>query len=155
MRRKDKEITDRNLIEQLLSRSEICRIAMIDGNTPYLVPLNYGYADNALYFHTALAGRKIEILKQNNRVCFEIENYNEIIRDEIPCEWTAKYRSLIGYGTIEFITGHEEKKRGLNVIMSHYGRKGTITYNDSHIENIIILKLNIEEISGKQSGDWE
>jgi uncharacterized protein len=155
MRRKDKEIRDRNVIEQLLSRSEICRIAMIDGNMPYMVPLNYGYAGNALYFHSALSGRKIEILKRNNRVCFEIENHTEIIKDEIPCEWTAKYRSLIGYGTIEFITGHEEKKKGLDVIMAHYGRKGANIYMDNHIENIIILKLNIEEISGKQSGDWD
>jgi uncharacterized protein len=155
MRRKDKEIRDKEIIEQLLSGSETCRIAMIDGNSPYIVPLNYGYVSNALYFHSALSGRKIEILKQNNRVCFEIENFSEIVRDEIPCEWTAKYRSLIGYGTIEFITGNEEKKKGLDVIMTHYGRKGAITYSDSHIENIVILKLNIEEISGKQSGDWD
>jgi len=155
MRRKDKEISDKEIIEQLLSGSDICRIAMIDGNRPYMVPLNYGYAGNALYFHSASAGKKINILKQNNRVCFEIENYNEIIRDEIPCEWTAKYRSLIGYGTIEFITGHEDKKKGLDVIMAHYGKTGINVYKDNLIENIIILKLNIEEISGKQSGNWD
>ncbi len=155
MRRKDKEIRDKKIIERLLSASDICRIAMIDGNRPYIVPLNYGYDGKALYFHSASAGKKIEILKQNNRVCFEIENYNEIIRDEIPCEWTAKYRSLIGYGTIEFITGHEEKKKGLDIIMGHYGKKGVNSYKDNHIENIVILKLNIEEISGKQSGNWE
>jgi nitroimidazol reductase NimA-like FMN-containing flavoprotein (pyridoxamine 5'-phosphate oxidase superfamily) len=155
MRRKDKEIRDRNIIEQLLSGSDICRIAMIDGNRPYLVPLNYGYAGNTLYFHSASSGKKIDILKQNNRVCFEIENHNEIIRDEIPCEWTAKYRSLIGYGTIEFITGFEEKKKGLDVIMAHYGKTGINNYMDNHIENMIILKLNIEEISGKQSGNWD
>jgi uncharacterized protein len=155
MRRKDKEIRDSDIIEQLLSGSDICRIAMIDRNSPYIVPLNYGYDGSALYFHSSASGKKIDILKQNNRVCFEIEYYSEIIRDEIPCEWTAKYRSLIGYGTIEFITGHEEKKKCLDVIMAHYGRKGAIIYKDNHIENIIILKLNIEEISGKQSGDWD
>jgi nitroimidazol reductase NimA-like FMN-containing flavoprotein (pyridoxamine 5'-phosphate oxidase superfamily) len=155
MRRKDKEIRDRNIIEQLLSGSDICRIAMIDGNRPYLVPLNYGYAGNTLYFHSASSGKKIDILKQNNRVCFEIENHNEIIRDEIPCEWTAKYRSLIGYGTIEFITGFEEKKKGLDVIMAHYGKTGTNNYKENNIENMIILKLKIEEISGKQSGHWD
>jgi hypothetical protein len=155
MRRKDKEITDRKIIEQLLAGSDICRIAMIDRDRPYMVPLNYGYADNALYFHSASTGKKIELLKQNGRVCFEIENHNEIIRDEIPCEWTSRYRSLIGYGTIEFITGHEEKKKGLDVIMSHYGKTGKNDYKDNHIQNIIILKLNIEEISGKQSGNWD
>jgi uncharacterized protein len=155
MRRKDKEISDRNIIERLLHGSYICRIAMIDGNRPYIVPLNYGYSGNALYIHSAKAGRKMEILKLNNRVCFEIEYHTEIVRNEIPCEWTAKYRSLIGYGTIEFITGHEEKKQGLDVIMAHYGKSGENIYKDNHIENIVILKLNIEEISGKQSGDWD
>jgi uncharacterized protein len=155
MRRKDKEIRDKDIIEQLLSGSEICRIAMIDGNRPYIVPLNYGYADRTLYFHSASAGKKIDILKQNNRVCFEIEYYNEIIRDEVPCEWTSKYRSLIGYGRIEFITDVEEKRKGLDVIMNHYGKTGENTYKDNHIENMIILKLKIEEISGKQSGNWE
>jgi nitroimidazol reductase NimA-like FMN-containing flavoprotein (pyridoxamine 5'-phosphate oxidase superfamily) len=155
MRRKDKEITDREVIEQLLTGSDICRIAMFDGNRPYIVPFNYGYTGNALYFHSASSGKKIDILKQNNRVCFEIESYNEIIRDEIPCEWTAKYRSLIGYGTIEFITEHEEKKKGLDVIMAHYGKPGVNIYKDNHIGNIVILKLVIEEISGKQSGNWD
>ena len=155
MRRKDKEIKDSEIIEQLLSGSDICRIAMIDRNKPYMVPLNYGYAGNALYFHSASSGKKIDILRRDNRVCFEIEYYNEIIRDDIPCEWTAKYRSLIGYGTIEFITDHEEKKKGLDVIMAHYGKTGENTYKDNNIENIIILKLNIEEISGKQSGNWD
>lgn len=155
MRRKDKEITDRDVIEQLLSGADICRIAMTDGNRPYIVPLNYGYDGKALYFHTATSGKKIEILRQHNMVCFEIENYNEVIRAEIPCEWTAKYRSLIGYGTIEFITGHEEKKKGLDVIMAHYGKTGVNDYKDNHIENILILKLTITEISGKQSGNWD
>ena len=155
MRRKDKEITDKDIIEKLLSGSDICRIGMIYENLPYIVPLNYGYADNALYFHSASAGKKIDILKNNNKVCFEIEYCNDLIRNEIPCEWSAKYRSLIGYGTIEFITGHEEKKKGLDVIMAHYGKRGVNTYKDNHVENIVILKLNIEHISGKQSGDWE
>jgi uncharacterized protein len=155
MRRKDKEIRDKEIIEQLLKGSAICRIAMIDGDKPYMVPLNYGYAGNALYFHSASAGKKIELLRKNNRVCFEIEYHSEIIRDEIPCEWTAKYRSLIGYGKIEFITGHEEKKKGLDIIMYHYGKTGVNDYKDGQIENIVILKLAIEEISGKQSGNWE
>jgi uncharacterized protein len=155
MRRKDKEIRSKDIIGQLLSSSDICRIAMIDGDRPYMVPLNYGYDGNALYFHSAMAGRKIEILKQNNKVCFEIEYQNEVIRNEIPCEWSAKYRSLIGYGTIVFITEPEAKMKGLDIIMAHYGKTGANTYKPGNLENIFILKLNIEEISGKQSGDWE
>jgi uncharacterized protein len=155
MRRKDKEITDPDVLMQIIHGSHICRIAMIDGNQPYLVPMNYGFLHNALYFHSAMGGRKYEALKRNNRVCFEIEYFNEVIKDEIPCEWTSKYRSVIGYGNIEFITGFEEKKKGLDIIMAHHGRKGQNVYKDSAVESIVVLKLNILEMTGKQSGEWE
>ena len=72
-----------------------------------------------------------------------------------PANGPRNTDSLIGYGTIEFITGHEEKKKGLDVIMAHYGKSGVNSYMDNHVENIIIMKLNIEEISGKQSGNWD
>jgi uncharacterized protein len=155
MRRKEKEITDKSIIEQILLKSEVCRIAMIDGDRPYIVPLNYGYSNNYIYVHSAPLGKKIEILKQNNKVCFEIESQSEIIKHEISCQWTTKYRSIIGYGTIEMVTDFEEKKRGLDVIMSHYGRKDNNVYRDQQVEVIVILKLKIEEITGKQLGSWD
>jgi uncharacterized protein len=155
MRRKDKEITDSNILHDIIHGSHICRIAMIDGNQPYMVPLNYGFSGNALYFHSAAGGRKYEVLKKNNRVCFEIEFLSEIIKDEIPCEWTSKYRSVIGYGTIDFITGPDEKKKGLDIIMAHHGRKGQNVYKDNLLDAIVVLRLNIQEMTGKQSGDWE
>lgn len=65
MSRKDKEITGPKIIEDLLRTADIVRIAMIDGDEPYLVPLNYGYQNNALYIHCAKEGRKINIIKKN------------------------------------------------------------------------------------------
>lgn len=93
MRRKEKEITDQKLIEEILSKSEICRIAMIDEGEPYIVPLNYGYSNNAIYFHSDPAGKKIIILRRNHRVCFEIEYGVDIIKSEVSCKWNTKYRS--------------------------------------------------------------
>jgi nitroimidazol reductase NimA-like FMN-containing flavoprotein (pyridoxamine 5'-phosphate oxidase superfamily) len=155
MRRKDKEITDHKLIVVILSESMICRIAMIDNDVPYIMPLNYGYFNNALYIHSASKGKKIEILKKNNRVCFEIENYVEIIKHDEPCHWSTKYRSLIGYGTVEIINDFDRKKEGLDIIMAQHGKTGTNFYNENNINAIVILKLNIESISGKQSGNWD
>lgn len=154
MRRKEKEIIDKKIIEQILSNSEICRIAMIDGDKPYIVPLNYGYFDNAIYFHSAPLGKKIDILKHNNKVCFEIEFYNETIKKESPCDWSTKYRSVIGYGTVEIITDFEEKKKGLDIIMAHYRKPVNNVYKDKQVDFIVILKLIIEQITGKQSGNW-
>jgi uncharacterized protein len=155
MRRNDKEITDRQIIEEILSRSEICRIAMVDGNRPYIVPVNYGYSNGAIYIHGANQGKKIDLLKMNNRVCFEIEQKSEIVKSETSCGWTTRYRSLIGTGTIEFITDSEQKKKGLDIIMAQYGKTQNNQYNDLQVEIIVILKLNIEQITAKQSGDWK
>ena len=155
MRRKDKEIEDKVIIEEILSKSEICRVAMMDGDKPYIVPLNYGYHDNAIYVHSAPLGKKIELLKKNNKVCFEITYKHEIIRPKLSCEWTTRYRSVIGYGTVEIITDFDQKIRGLDIIMTQYGRSTCNEYKDKQVEFIVILKLIIEEISGKQSGDWD
>jgi hypothetical protein len=132
----------------------ICRIGLIDGDLPYIVPLNYGFSGNVLYFHSAPAGKKIDLLKQNNRVCFEIEQSNELVRNEQACNWTSRYRCVIGYGTVEIITDRDEKINGLDIIMKHYGNQGNNTYNDANLERMVILKLTIDRISGKQSGDW-
>lgn len=154
MRKKQYEITDPAVIENILSGSEVCRIAMIDGDRPYIVPLNYGYKNNAIYFHTSREGKKIDLLRANNKVCFEIELYSEIVKNEIPCDWGSKYRSLIGYGTVEFITDSDGKKEALDIVMAHYGKKGKNAYKDTSLEKVLILKLKIEEISGKQLGYW-
>lgn len=155
MRRKDKEITDKKLIQKILSKSEICRIALIDGDKPYIVPLNYGYTDNTIYFHSAPKGKKIELLKRNNKVCFEIEYAAEIVNSDVSCKWSTKYRCLIGYGSIEIITDNGNKKYGLDIIMAHNGKNANNNYEEKLIKNLVILKLKIEKITGKQSGNWE
>ena len=154
MRKNQYEITDSKVIEEILSKSEICRLAMIDKARPYVVPLNYGYKNKILYFHSSPLGKKIEILKTNNKVCFEIEMFTKVVKNDIPCDWSTKYRSVIGYGTIEFIKDAGLKKEGLDIIMAHYGKKGKSIYQDKLIEKVLILKLKIEKITGKQMGNW-
>ena len=154
MQRKNQEIIDRNVIEEILSKSLNCRIGMICNGVPYIVPLNYGYAMNAIYIHSASEGKKIDILKANNKVCFEIEDTTEIIKKDLSCDWATKYRSLIGYGTIEIINDEEQKKRGLDIIMAQHGKKENTVYKETQVEKIVILKLTIERVTGKQSQNW-
>lgn len=154
MRRKDKEITDNRIIEEILSSSEICRLAIMDKEVPYIVPLNFGYSDNHLYFHTASGGRKIDLLRINPKVCFEIEYSSEIIKKELSCNWTTKYRCVIGYGTIEIIDNPDLIREGLCRIMEHYGRSENV-FDEKNLKRVLLLKLKISSISGKQSGDWD
>jgi nitroimidazol reductase NimA-like FMN-containing flavoprotein (pyridoxamine 5'-phosphate oxidase superfamily) len=150
MRRKEKEITDRRTIDNILSSSSICRVAFFDSEFPYIVPLNYGYYDNAIYFHSSTNGKKIELIKRNNKVCFEIDHLSRIIKDEKPCKWTTKYQSVIGYGTIAIITDFKQKIKGLEIIMKHYGKLHN-EFDPDLVDRTIILKLMIERLTGKQS----
>jgi hypothetical protein len=154
MRRNDKEITDRKIIDDLLAAARICRIAMVDSGEPYVIPVNYGYRDNVLYVHSAPAGRKMDILRRNNRVCFEIESPATIVRHPEPCHWGARARSLIGYGRIEIITDREQKRRGLDIIMAHNGGTDPNVYDEKQLDVVVILKLTIESVACKQLGKW-
>lgn len=99
MRRKDKEIADPALLAAVLREAFVCRIGLADGDLPYVVPVNFVHAEGSLYLHSASEGRKIEILRRNNRVCFETEIGVELVRSERACDFGARYVSVIGTGT--------------------------------------------------------
>jgi len=150
MRRTEKEIEDQNVIHKILSESMLCRIGLFDVEYPYVVPVNYGFKNNTLFVHCAPHGKKIDLIRKNNKVCFEIEASYKIVEDEKSCNWTTRYRSVIGYGDIEIITDFEEKKKGLDVIMIQHGKTEN-KYSDKLVNRMIILKLNIISATGKQS----
>ena len=152
MRRKDKEITNRNDIDNIILRSTVCRLAMSKNDRPYIVPLCFGYQDNTLYFHSAPEGEKINILRENNTVCFEFDIDQEIIESESACEWQQLYQSVIGFGTASFITDPQLKCKALDIIMRQYSKK-SFTYTEPAINNMVIIKVEITHISGKQSRD--
>ena len=154
MRRLDKKITDEKVIEEILLRSDICRLGLVDNGEAYIVPVNYAYENNVIYIHSAHAGRKMELLKQNNRVGFEIEFHQEIVKSDIACAWTTKYRSVMGKGTITIDNDIAAKKTGMDLIMRKYGADIELNYKESILERMTILMLKIESITGKQSGDW-
>ncbi len=155
MRKSNQEITDPAVIEDILSKSQLCRIAMVDNGTPYLLPFNYGYKDRCIYIHSALKGKKIDILRKNNHVCFEVEEFEGIYHHEIACKRTTTYRSVVGYGTVEIVTDYKQKIEGLEVIMAQHGDPGVHNFETRHVNNMVILKLSITSLTGKQSGNWK
>ena len=151
MRRKDKAIHDRDEIEAIIRESLACRLALSEGNRPYVVPLCFGYENNTLYFHSATEGRKIEILKKNTNVCFEFDIDQEVVQAEKPCKWSMKYRSVIGFGKASIVEDLEEKRKGLDVIMNHYSGR-LFEYLEPAIQSTVIIKVEIESMTGKKSG---
>ncbi|MHC4105448.1 MAG: pyridoxamine 5'-phosphate oxidase family protein [Planctomycetota bacterium] len=150
MRRKDKQIKDIAVIEEVLSRAMVCRLGLCEANQPYVVPLCFGYEDNALYFHCAGQGRKLDILRKNNNVCVEVDIDQEVIKADEACDCGMKYKSVIGFGKAVFIEDIESKRKALDVIMQQYSEK-SFEYPEEAINNTVVIKVEIESMTGKQS----
>jgi nitroimidazol reductase NimA-like FMN-containing flavoprotein (pyridoxamine 5'-phosphate oxidase superfamily) len=153
MRRDDREITDLPAIEKIISDSDVCRIAMADGNTPYIVTMNFGYTGGekpCLHFHCAPEGRKLEMIRKNNYVCFEMDCDHNIFTGEKGCDWGMNYNSVVGYGNIFIVQDQIEKKAGLTHIMNHYGGSGDYSFDEKVLDRTMVLRLEICEMTGKR-----
>lgn len=158
MRRSDKQIKDPELIKEILNQSEVCRVALCDDGKPYIVPMNFGYQDQTLYLHSATQGRKIDILRKNNNLCFQADIKTGLITSKIPCDWGMTYLSVIGSGKAYFLHDPADKKGALDLIMNKYSPgtssspEKTFQYSDEAMGSVTIIKVEIEEITGKKSG---
>ena len=150
MRRREKEITSVTEIEDIIAAAVVCRLAMVDGDRPYIVPLCFGYENRTLYFHTGHKGKKIEVLEKNPNVCFEFDEGCRVLAQSEACEWGMAYRSVIGYGTASFVTSPEQKRRALDLIMRQYGG-GAGDYPDARIDVTRIIRVQISRMTGKFS----
>jgi nitroimidazol reductase NimA-like FMN-containing flavoprotein (pyridoxamine 5'-phosphate oxidase superfamily) len=151
MRRAEKEIKENQEIAAIMQKADICRIALVDGDSPYIIPVNFAIHDNHLYFHSAMDGRKIDILRKNNKVCFEIDINTDIIKSDEPCSWGMKYLSVIGFGQAFFLEKSNEKKKALNVLMEKYAGEGSFSYQEAALKKVLVIDIRIEKISGKKS----
>ena len=152
MRRIDKQITDDSIIESIIQKALVCRIALSDGLIPYIVPLCFGYQNKELYFHSTKTGKKIEIIKRNPNVCFEFDVNTGIVKADNPCKWSLKYQSVVGYGKASFVENKDEKITAFNIIMRQYSDSNR-QYNisEKELEKTTIIKIKIENMAGKQS----
>src|ERR1035437_1270829 len=150
MRRKEREITDVTIIEDIIGKAIICRLGLSLHDKPYIVPLNFGYKNNELHFHCAKRGLKTDILEKNNNVCFEIETDTELIKGEHACiDWTMKYKSVIGFGKAFLIEDNAEKIKSLNIIMEHYTGKPQTVFTEKNVRSVSVIKVVIESMTGK------
>lgn len=151
MRRAEREITDHAQIEEILACAQVCHLALFDGDWPYLVPLSYGYRDGVIYLHSAPAGLKIELLRRNPQVCFEVETDVALLPAESACGFGMRYRSVIGRGVARLISDPEAKAAALDIIMAHYGKPGPHPYDRATLERTAIIAIDIVVLSGKQA----
>jgi nitroimidazol reductase NimA-like FMN-containing flavoprotein (pyridoxamine 5'-phosphate oxidase superfamily) len=152
VRRTDREIKDAAAIRAIMEEALVCRIGLSDGGMPYVVPMNYGLGESCLYLHCAAEGRKLDILRKNDRVCFEMDLMREIKPGKEPCGWGALYESVIGFGRAVIVEVPAEKRAALDRIMEHCGAKGPFSYPDETLARTAVIRIDIESITGKRRG---
>lgn len=148
MRRNERAVLEINKIEDIINENILCRVAFNGNPYPYIVPMNYGYHDMKLYFHSAKQGLKIQMIKDNPNVSFEIESESKMIPTDFG--HTMKYRSVIGFGKIRICETDAEKQNGLKILMSHHGGK-KVEHSQKSLDSVEVLCLEIDSMTGKQN----
>ena len=149
MRRKDREITDRAELLRILADARVCRLAMSDAGRPYLVPLSFAMDGADLVLHSAREGRKLDILRRNPAVCFEVEEGVEIDVGPSPCETGMRFRTVIGHGTAEFVDDAAERARLLALFGARYGAPER-PLRPRDVERTAVLRIRVTELTGKR-----
>jgi nitroimidazol reductase NimA-like FMN-containing flavoprotein (pyridoxamine 5'-phosphate oxidase superfamily) len=151
MHRADKQRNDAALIDEILRANRVCRVGFAEHNRPYLVPLNYGYDGRTIYMHTAREGKKLDILRTNPAVCFEVSDSVELVRAEQACHFGMHYRSVIGFGTIAVIGDVQQKINALQLIMAHHTQQATWHFAAEMVHATTVLAITIDSMTAKLS----
>lgn len=152
MRRKDRELTSLEQIENIIADARIMHLGMFDEEYPYVVPLHYGYSmkegNITFYVHCANAGHKLECLKKNQNVFVEIECGEQLVIANELCEYGAKYKSVMCRGTATVVSDEKEKCYGLQLLMkAQTGKEYVIT--EQMAKAVTVLRIDVTSYTGK------
>jgi nitroimidazol reductase NimA-like FMN-containing flavoprotein (pyridoxamine 5'-phosphate oxidase superfamily) len=151
---KNRIITSDTEILDVINKADCCYMSMVDENhEPYVVPLNFGYNNGVVYLHSAKEGKKIDILRNNPKVClaFSVDHFLRYQNEEVACSWSMKYRSVLIYGKVEFIEDTQERIDAMNFLMQKYAGRD-FKYSMPAIREVLPFKVVIQKIEGRAYG---
>jgi hypothetical protein len=150
MRRKDKAMSTEE-IECFLSQNCVGHLATINTNGyPYVIPMNYFYDKGKIILHSALAGEKLDNIKANPKVCFEVAVYSEVVKSEKPCDYTIYYHSVVAFGKAVIVEG-EEKNSLLNRFIEGFTADKSVKVGEKESKNVAVILIEIESVTGKKN----
>ena len=149
-----KYINDIKEIERIINKCDVCYMAMADGDQPYVIPMNFAYENRILYLHSALTGKKNDILKKNKKVCitFSIDHQLDWQNEKVACSYGMKSRSVVGFGNVKIIEDYDTKIEYLNKFMKKYTGNDEFNYSKPSVNNVFVFIVKFDEISGKLLG---
>ncbi len=156
MRRKEREINEKKLLEQIMEECRVCSVAFSDDKYPYVIPMNFGVLWEeklpVLYFHGAATGKKIDCMDRDCRVAFCMASEKELKLKTPACGSTMLYASVCGTGCLRRVNDGNEKIKGLTAVMCQYDRtKKDFEFSREAADATQVLRLDVETISGKSN----
>lgn len=153
MRHKDRQISDKAELESTLEKGQVITLCLMDGQEPYLVPLNYGYADGKIFFHSGKAGRKVEVLARNNKVkalvvldaeLYMSENNNQ------ACSMSSRFKSIMIDGEVELLSDPASARQGMLALLKQ-SKAGHLELPENKMRTVNIYCLHIKDMVGKKN----
>ena len=154
MRQSKRQVTDKATICAMLDAIDTIHVAMHDEPFPYVVPLNFGYAEEngkrVFYFHSAKSGRKLDLIAGTPSVGFELDVNYALVEGEEACRHTARFQSVIGTGRVSFVEEASQKEAALQALMLHNTGKDGWTFSGAMLDSVRVFKLEVETLSCKE-----
>ncbi len=152
MTRREREVTDINEIIKILDNSKVLHLGLVDGDEAYVVPMNYGYTlENGkltLWLHGARRGRKLDLMRANPKVFFEMECGIQPFEGEIACKYGITYSSIMGRGVAEIVEDVETKKSALSFLMKTQTGKD-FEFEDKMVAFVSVIRIDVSEFTAK------
>lgn len=152
MTRRERQVTDIDEIIKILDKSKVLHLGLVDGDEPYVVPMNYGYIMDGekltLYLHGARRGRKLDLMGANPKVFFEMCCDITPFEGDVACKYGITYASIMGRGTARIVEDVEEKKLGLSTLMKTQTGKD-FTFDDKMVSVVSVIKIDVIEYTAK------
>ena len=152
MTKRERQITDPDQIRHILDTGKVLHLGLAVDNEPYVVPMSYGYiledGKLTLYLHSALQGRKLDMLQQNPRVFFEIDCDRMPFAGRVPCQYGMVYSSIMGRGTAAIVEDVEEKKQAMAMLMKTQTGKD-FSFEDRLVSIVAVIRIDAAEFTAK------
>ncbi len=153
MRRKERAMKTSGEMEHLLERMPVGRMAVTTEDGPYIVPVNYLFSEGSIYFHSGLAGRKLNALRVDPRVCFMVDEIGPQVIWEGGCGISQIYKSVVCFGKAEFVEEQSKKRQILEKMVQKYVSSSypAVLVMDQNLQRTVVVKIIIESMTGKEN----
>lgn len=152
MTKRELQITDPQEIRQILDTAQVLHLGLAVNNEPYVVPMNYGWCMEegklVIYMHSAVKGKKLDMLRQNNRVFFEMDCNRIPFEGKLPCQYGLSYASVMGRGEARIVEDVEEKKKAMTILMKTQTGKD-FTFDDRLVSIVAVIRVDVSEYTAK------